>query len=668
VPIALCLAFVAVDQYAHLNAPTRALFVAVKRGDVTAVKQALAMKGVVVDSYDYPEADSPLMIAANSANVPLMRLLLDRGADPNYAPHSRYHLTPLYMALAAARGGKDKPLPAMHAAIELLVARGAKVDARLQEGEFMPTTTVLLIAARLMPQTLALLAKHGDVNAVDSRGEGALVHAMRAAAAYDEKDANERLDAVLASGLKPVADLRAWALVYDASYFVVAARLRESGFLPAANSSGATEVLAMAAAKADRAGFDAILKRGVDAHAENAAAVLAAAVGANEPSETAKALIGRALDLGVPVDHANARGVRPSMLAAEGGGAWILRELLRRGADASAKDGAQNGLLHYAARSGSADVVAQLAALDPTAVNEGRATALDVAARAGHAAAVRALLPRSAPGAAQAAADELYGEQCRCCLKEARGDPRATSRLLVAAGADVARYEDKIVYCPSVLRPEILLDKARRAARTGGDLPVTLQALILGGDRTDASAWLTSAQALLAANEDWIVPFDGFPQRTQSDRHPGLNPGFDVVLMGLCPPALASIALGHLRGLSSQTYAREVQAPASAVACPIIAGGVVMTKAKLLADGNLTVAIVRNEKARRIIAQKIAGGVVTVAPPFDLAPAVEACERANGYEERIDEEKDAFVISAACAGTRIGARVPFLGAPVIAPR
>jgi ankyrin repeat protein len=77
-----------------------------------------------------------LLTAVQNANVEISRLLLDAGADPSLANDAGWN--PLYMAVkmrSLEKGTMPNPvidLDGMYGVIELLVAKGADVNARLQ--------------------------------------------------------------------------------------------------------------------------------------------------------------------------------------------------------------------------------------------------------------------------------------------------------------------------------------------------------------------------------------------------------------------------------------------------------------------------------------------------------------------------------------------------------
>lgn len=91
---------------------------ALRDGDVKLVKQYLN-EGVKIDEKFYTwEA---LQIAANSNQMEVVKLLVDKGADVNY-PHPITKLTALH--LAAFNGNKDM--------VKYLISKGADLNAKLR--------------------------------------------------------------------------------------------------------------------------------------------------------------------------------------------------------------------------------------------------------------------------------------------------------------------------------------------------------------------------------------------------------------------------------------------------------------------------------------------------------------------------------------------------------
>jgi ankyrin repeat protein len=139
----------------------RHLFVAAESGDDEAILMLLE-RGVLVDKRD-KRGKTALMHAAAQGRLSTLRLLLDRGADPNAADEHR--VTPLMAAARAAHAADNCYRQAIGPpeAVELLLQRGASVQAQDTDGR-----TALFYAG---PETAALLLEAGaDVDARDHQG------------------------------------------------------------------------------------------------------------------------------------------------------------------------------------------------------------------------------------------------------------------------------------------------------------------------------------------------------------------------------------------------------------------------------------------------------------------------------------------------------------------
>lgn len=129
------------DPNARNEQGQHALHVAIKEDSERVIALLLDLPSIDVDARN-AVGETPLMMAAIRSNLPVMRKLLERGAQVQIDGWSPIHY-------AASQG----ELPVM----ELLLARGASLDARSPNG-----TTPLMMAARYGGQDVAsLLLKRG---------------------------------------------------------------------------------------------------------------------------------------------------------------------------------------------------------------------------------------------------------------------------------------------------------------------------------------------------------------------------------------------------------------------------------------------------------------------------------------------------------------------------
>lgn len=124
-----------------------------------------ALRGDYISRRPFKGA-TPFWLAARDANLPLMRLLLDAGADPFLA--NAFGTTPLMVA--SGLGENDARRPVDHRVVEavsLLIDLGADIGATTPGG-----STALHGAASMWEDgVIELLVAHGaDVNAEDNRG------------------------------------------------------------------------------------------------------------------------------------------------------------------------------------------------------------------------------------------------------------------------------------------------------------------------------------------------------------------------------------------------------------------------------------------------------------------------------------------------------------------
>ena len=124
-----------------------------------------ALRGDYISRRPYKGA-TPFWLAARAANLEMMQVLLDAGADP-FLPNA-FGTTPLMVA--AGLGENDARRPADHRVVEtvtLLIELGADVTGATPAG----STALHGAAAMWEDGVIQLLVDHGaDVNAEDNRG------------------------------------------------------------------------------------------------------------------------------------------------------------------------------------------------------------------------------------------------------------------------------------------------------------------------------------------------------------------------------------------------------------------------------------------------------------------------------------------------------------------
>ena len=140
------------------------------------VVESLLAKGMDVNARDSAgKGNSALICALWSVNVPMVRLLIKKGADVNLGNRL---WTPL-MAAAWSIGQTWSMGPSKKAALailRLLLAKGAKVNAKDKSGQ---TALSLAAAAGDVPALRALIRAGANVHTRDKEGNGALMGAIQ---------------------------------------------------------------------------------------------------------------------------------------------------------------------------------------------------------------------------------------------------------------------------------------------------------------------------------------------------------------------------------------------------------------------------------------------------------------------------------------------------------
>jgi ankyrin repeat protein/predicted DNA-binding WGR domain protein len=98
--------------------------------------ETLLTLGVDPNSHG-PDQDAPLRLAVKNANVKLVRLLLDHGADPNPRDRAWHQASGRYGTSVMYEGWQESQAERRKAIIDLLIARGAKTDEPARHEEWM---------------------------------------------------------------------------------------------------------------------------------------------------------------------------------------------------------------------------------------------------------------------------------------------------------------------------------------------------------------------------------------------------------------------------------------------------------------------------------------------------------------------------------------------------
>jgi ankyrin repeat protein len=380
----------------RLPPPDYPLLEAVKKNDVHGVR---AILGASANSSEINRrgvtGDLPLVRAARSGNLEIVRLLIEHGATVDIGKESGDR-TPLLEA--AGQGHVD--------VVKLLISKGADVNARVKG------LTPLLLACAW-----------GQMPAGPPGDKTKTIHILLENGA----DVNVQDESWLKTGRTPLM-----YAVMQGNAALVQALLGKGATLDLKNKDGDT---AVSLAKKDGLEYIAqLLEKHAGSANESAGQAnpdthpLFIAIREDRPDKV-KALISKGAD----VNLRTPTGSTPLMYAADGNKLAIIRTLLRSGADVNAKNGANNTALIFASVKGHLGVAKELLRrkADVNVKNIGGADALIYAVVNKKAKAVEALLAHGAN------VTDTYDEGKTSLLKAANDGSTDIAGLLLARKADV---------------------------------------------------------------------------------------------------------------------------------------------------------------------------------------------------------------------------------------
>ena len=157
----------------------RDIFEAASIGDTETIKQLLDKTPGLLNSFS-PDGFTPLGLAAYFGYLSPVKLLLDKGANPNIASNNQFKVAPIHSACAISnfdiaalliRHGADvnakqmQGVTALHSAAhngqtklsKLLIDNGADINAKMDNGQ----TPLFMANEQNFQETAELIIKHG---------------------------------------------------------------------------------------------------------------------------------------------------------------------------------------------------------------------------------------------------------------------------------------------------------------------------------------------------------------------------------------------------------------------------------------------------------------------------------------------------------------------------
>ncbi|XXF77231.1 ankyrin repeat domain-containing protein [Myxococcaceae bacterium GXIMD 01537] len=565
------------------NTPgTTALFEAVLSNDLPAVRKLLRRKDVDVNGRDHPSGLTALIYAANVGTPEMVKLLLAAGADPAFDDGAGQNALAMVMTRPLVAVEKERSVPEMKALLELLCRAGAKPDMAVRTPSWYPVgVTPTHLAVLVNPELVTTLAACGaPIDVADATGRTplhlVLMPPVPALWTFTDEEASERVKALLDAGAKvDLVDTLGFTplmLALWVGHVETAQLLIDRGASLELKPPKDMTMLMLAARAGHLPLFQKLLAAGADPKAvtPQRLSVLHCAMQKRRPGAAQEAIVRELLARGADPLLATEDGLTPLMLAAGTGNLEVWKQLVAKGGDVKAQEKQGATVLMYAAQGGNPDIVSQALerGADVSATDQEKETALHRAARASKAAVVEKLL---AAGAPINALSKWRQSPIHVAVNCRAPDAAPTLRALIDAGAEPGSALETAARCEQPTLHATMLDAlATRALRASP--PAEVDALLWAGGKTEAEAqvWLAGFQRLAPTVEQLLQTAPDFPRMVASDSLAGLNPGFQVVLLGFCPSGDTESRLKLLKALYPGAYAKRVQVPLARNACPLV--------------------------------------------------------------------------------------------------